>query len=192
MDIDLIQSELANMKNKNKIKKKKLPEKFKNYTEEVSQPSCINLDKYNEIYKVIITSEINQINTELSNDNIKNLEKYSLEQVSTIIDEEFEGNEEIYKNKKMTKKQMDEMISHIDSLQINKYEHDSDEDLEIIEEILPNSQSTSKNNNKKLEQNQIPMTENLNEKYNFKIGEINYADIEFFKDKKKILYKSLT
>ena len=36
------------------------------------------------------------------------------------------------------------------------------------------------------------MTENLNEKYNFKIGEINYADIEFFKDKKKILYKSLT
>ena len=54
MEQDTIEKEVANIKAPKKPKKSnKLPEKFKNYCQEITQPSYKNLNKYIDIYNVL-------------------------------------------------------------------------------------------------------------------------------------------
>ena len=120
------------MKETKNIKKShKLPEKFKNYSQEISQASYKNLNKYADTYNVILSSEINQIQTEIPEENLKNLEKFTSEQVAAIIEEEYEGNDEKKNLIKLTKSQLDEMISHVEKCDIKNLENENEEDIEM-------------------------------------------------------------
>lgn len=84
------------------------------------------------------------------------------------------------------------MISLLDKFNISKYEQEAEEDIEMIEEKESYTNNTILKTKEKIEENQLLIEQNLNEKYNFKIEEINNSEIEFSKDKKKLEYKALT
>ena len=83
------------------------------------------------------------------------------------------------------------MISHLDKIDINKYEKESEEDIEMMETKKINSKVLSCINQNRKDETQIIITKNLNEKYNFRLGEINFSDINFFKNKEKLIYNFL-
>lgn len=192
MDPNMIEEEIVNKKVPPKKKNKKLPEKFKNYSQEINQTLYNSLDKYTDIYNIILSSDINKMEKDIPAEDIKNLEKFTLEQVIAIIQEEYEGFDDDKTYKRLTKENINDMISRLDKFDISKYEQEADEDIEMIEQIEKKeskSNNTILNSKENTEENQKQIEENLNEKYNFKIGDINNSEIEFSKDKKKLNIK---
>ena len=83
------------------------------------------------------------------------------------------------------------MISRIEKWDINKYENEGEEDIEMNDYSQNKANKNSIKRNTKKDENQSPITENLNQKYNFRKGEINYSDIVFNKDKKKLRFNMM-
>lgn len=69
------------------------------------------------------------------------------------------------------------MISRLDKFEISKYEQEADEDIEIIEEEESNTINIFLKTKEKIEENKILIEENLIEKYNIKIEEINNSEV---------------
>ena len=99
---------------------------------------------------------------------MKYLENLTHEQCMAIIKEEFEDNSErIYNEKKPNKTEIIEMIKKSENISIY-----SDEEEEIINK--KNIKVENKNEDEKKEE---LIVENLNEKYKFILGDINWNDI---------------
>ena len=182
-----IEKELVNMKETKKHKNHIKPEKYKNYSQEISQLSYTNLNKYTDIYNVIVSSR-NKPNTKWNSR--RKFKKFGKVYIRTIIEEEYEGYDE--KKNKMTNTQLDEMISRIEKWDINKYENEDEEDIEMNYYSQNKANKNSIKRNSKKDVNRSSITENLNEKNNFRMGEINYTDIVFNKDKKKLRFNKMT
>ena len=69
------------------------------------------MDKYTDIYNIILSSDINKIEKDIPAEDIKNLEKFTLEQVIAIIQEEYEGFDDDKTYKRLTKENINDMIS---------------------------------------------------------------------------------
>lgn len=179
---------LSSLKNKNdkkeKNKSKRIPEKFKYYSQDIDADNeGSNLDEYNLIKDQLLGIDLNQNCKEINKEEMKYLENLTHEQCMAIIKEEFEDNSErIYNEKKPNKTEIIEMIKKSENISIY-----SDEEEEIINK--KNIKVENKNEDEKKEE---LIVENLNEKYKFILGDINWNDITI-KDinSKKLIYHNM-
>ena len=131
--------------------------------------------------------DLNKPDTEISAENLKNLEEFTSEQVLEILNKEFEQSGYHSSENKPSKEEIDNLIKITSKETINKLEYnpeiedfmdiDENENISKAKEHFKEEDEESKDG----EKNVI----NLNDKYGFKVGNINYNDITFKNSKKK-------
>ena len=169
-----INAELTNKKENNKTKLKKLPEKFKYYSKEiiVDKEKPI-LEAYKNIHEQLINIDLNQTDKSINETEMKYLERITKDLCMEILKEEFE--EETLNYNKQTKPTDKEIVSIISQAEDYNLESDNEKEENIIEvEANKKENIIIKSNIDKDNKEEI---QNLNEKYNFAIGIINWNDI---------------
>lgn len=122
---------------------------------------------------------------------MKNLEEFTSEQVLEILNEEFEESGNHSSENKPSKEEIDNLIKITSKETINKLEYnpeiddfmdiDENENISKAKEHFNEEDEESKDGKK--------IVINLNDKYGFKVGNINYNDITFKNSNKKLIYK---
>ena len=194
-----IGKELGKMKPKGKEHKiRKLPDKFKYYSQDIKNIKDINDNnnklpaEYVNINEKLMGIDLNKPDTEISAENLKNLEEFTSEQVLEILNEEFEESGNHSSEFKPTKEEIDNLIKITSQETINKLEYnpeidnfmdiDENENISKAKELFNDEDEESKDG----EKNVI----HLNDKYGFKVGNINNIDITFKNSNKKLIYKN--
>ena len=171
-----IKTELTGKKTKKKNNKNKIAEKFKNYIQEINYENEYTFpEEYLKIHEQMLDIDLNQRNTLITKDEMSYLEKITKEQCLEVIKVKLEENDIKIKNKiSPNKKELDKIISDADKFNI-------DLDIESDDNIEDTNKTKNKDINKglfdKLENKYI--SENLNEKYKFKLGKITIINFKY-------------
>ena len=179
MDDIEIDRALNNMNQKTKKKKKKFPEKFKNYSQEINENKNDFPPEYLNINSQLLNIDLNKSEEEIDNEFLNNFEKFSLNQIRLLLDDEIENILDNPIPKKYTDNEIENLIKNADEVNIENYEK---MDIEEPNENLENNNIVKKDNYKSendgnLNDNII----NLNEKYGFNKHKNFFKEIEFIK-----------
>ena len=164
-----INTELKGKKTKKKNNKNKIPEKFKNYTQDINLDNEFTFpEEYLKIHEQMLDIDLNQPNKLITKDEMSYLEKITKEQCLEVLKVELEENDIKIKNKiPPNKQELDKIISDSDKFNMD-LDIEKDDNIEDSNKTINKDIKKSSINN--LENKYI--SENLNEKYKFKLGKI--------------------
>ena len=192
-----IGKELGKMKPKEKNHKiRKLPEKFKYYSQDIKNIKDINDNnnklpaEYQNISEKLMGIDLNKPDTEISAENLKNLEEFTSEQVLEILNEEFEESGNHSSEINPSKEEIENLIKITSKETINKLEYNPEIDDFIDIDVNENNSKAKEHFNEEEEdlKDEEKNVINLNDKYGFKVGNIEYKDITFKNSNKKLIY----
>lgn len=187
-----IEQELSNKKEKHKKKKNIVLDKFKYYSQEINIEIENNIpEEYGKIKEQLYNIDLNNPSLEINKEELSYLEKITKEQCLEIIKEELEESSQYKANDKLNKEQISKIINQLEKKSINI---SSDEEKDICLEVENKKKEENQNLNIKTENNDLTtsITENLNEKYKFYLGTINWNNIIIENiNSKKLTYNNI-